>query len=829
MERQVLGIDFGTSFSSVAVLYQKKITVIEDETGSAYIPSVVCFRDKEKVGITADHFKKRYPTNTVYEIKRVVGCRYDDEVVRRQMAIWPFKVVEGRDHRVQVELTVNDKTRRYYPEFIISKILKYLVQLAEQKTGEKYSKAIITVPANFNDTQRKCMRVAARFANLDVLRILDEPVAAAVAISIDTNIDNSRVLVYDLGGGTFDFTILEVTINDFCVIATDGDPNLGGADFTNALTNYAIDLIQKDTGINAKEHPRLEVELRSACEIIKQELSSATTAQLDLDLSRFDGEQYTRTITREEFESVIRESIERSVHIVKSCLDTYHIDIATVSGIALVGGSSTIPLIQTELKRVYPSLRVLSGYDARQVVCRGALVQALSIISEENQNAEPIPVPIAPQPVVVEEKDAPPAIEASLQGPINFALQRPSAMFSNAPIPPPPTSIPPPPPSRASFAAPPLPTSIPPVAMRTPVAPVASSAPAALASDAPIQPPIPLSFAQGDEEIHPVVSVVSGRPSIPPPPIPSPADSQPGSPLVIPVPSIPSPPASPLVAPLEVPPIPALENPSVIETSNGERDFSRIKIRSTTPLDLGIRVKGNQMSVIIPRNSPLPVEKSRYYKTNKDHPECLRCCIYQGNNSNVKYNSKIGIVNAYDLPVYEGVQNEIRVCFTIDIGGELHVHANLVGCEAEVKVEMLESVVLKKNEIETILEEETRTEQEILEEKKDELCSAIEFQIQDLESRDGGHFSALIAKEQEWLSNNRDTASVDDLMECLNRLRVWRVCWIRVQETGHGTHSFRWLENAFAMCIMSSRSWSRTLFSFASHTISRLFFGFCRF
>ena len=329
-----MGIDFGTSFSSVAVLYQKKITVIEDETGSAYIPSVVCFRDKEKVGITADHFKKRYPTNTVYEIKRVVGCRYDDEVVRRQMAIWPFKVVEGRDHRVQVELTVNDKTRRYYPEFIISKILKYLVQLAEQKTGEKYSKAIITVPANFNDTQRKCMRVAARFANLDVLRILDEPVAAAVAISIDTNIDNSRVLVYDLGGGTFDFTILEVTINDFCVIATDGDPNLGGADFTNALTNYAIDLIQKDTGINAKEHPRLEVELRSACEIIKQELSSATTAQLDLDLSRFDGEQYTRTITREEFESVIRESIERSVHIVKSCLDTYHIDIATVSGIA---------------------------------------------------------------------------------------------------------------------------------------------------------------------------------------------------------------------------------------------------------------------------------------------------------------------------------------------------------------------------------------------------------------------------------------------------------------------------------------------------------------
>ena len=134
-----------------------------------------------------------------------------------------------------------------------------------------------------------------------------------------------------------------------------------------------------------------------------------------------------------------------------------------------------------------------------------------------------------------------------------------------------------------------------------------------------------------------------------------------------------------------------------------------------------------------------------------------------------------------------------------------------------------------KDHIEPLASDVLASLERFLKEKKDELCSAIEFQIQDLESRDGGHFSALIAKEQEWLSNNRDTASVDDLMECLNRLRVWRVCWIRVQETGHGTHSFRGLEDAFAMCIMSSRSWSRTLFSFASHTISRLFFGFCRF
>lgn len=794
MERQVLGIDFGTSFSSVAVLFQKKITVIEDETGNTFIPSVVYLNDKEKVGIAADHFRKKYPMNTVYEIKRVVGCRFDDEVVRRQMAIWPFKVVEGRDHRVQVELNVNGKIRCFYPEFLISKILKYLVQLAEQKTGETYSKVIITVPANFNDTQRKCMRVAARFANLEVLRILDEPVAAAVSISIDTNIDNSRLLVYDLGGGTFDFTILEVAVNDFRVIATDGDPNLGGADFTNALTNYAMQLLLKDTGINVKDHPRLEIELRSACENIKQELSSATTAQLELDLSRFNGGQYTQKITREEFEKVIRSSILRSINIVKSCLDTYHVDIATVSGIALVGGSSTIPLIQTELSRMYPTLRILKGYDARQVVCRGALVQALSIISEENNNTEPIPVQIAPRPVVVERATAPspyvPPIPPPPPPTSRFNAQPPPPPTSRFNAPPPPSSNPPmsympalpPLPSDISPLLPempPLPSDIPPPPPEIPTLSEIPPPPPEMPTLSEIPPP-PLSDITGTSTSHIPVIPVDGTPYNRSFPVPVNSDDPdyevfPDVSLDNGLPSIPPPPDLPAIS--VVPSIPPPNSPqSISPQDSNQRDFSMIKIRSTSPLDLGIRLKGNEMSVIIPRNSPLPVEKAKYYKTNKDHPECLRCCIYQGNHKNVKFNSKIGVVCAYDLPVYEGVQNEIRVCFTIDTEGELHVRANLVGCEAEVKIEMLESVVLKRNEIDTILEEEVRTEQEILQEKKDELIAAIEFQLEELEARDKGYYSTLIATEQEWLDNNRDTASVNDLMKCMDRLKVWFVC-----------------------------------------------------
>ena len=178
------------------------------------------------------------------------------------------------------------------------------------------------------------------------------------------------------------------------------------------------------------------------------------------------------------------------------------------------------------------------------------------------------------------------------------------------------------------------------------------------------------------------------------------------------------------------------------------------------------------MSVIIPRNSPLPITKSKPYKANREHPECVRCCIYQGNSKDVAFNSKIGIVHAYDLPVYEGVRNEIMVTFTIDEGGELSVNATLMGCQAEVKIEMLDSVVLPNKEIETILEEDLRDQEEIEQSVKDELFGAIDLRMQELETRDDDASAALMEREQEWLNNNRNTASIDEIRNCLNRLSV---------------------------------------------------------
>ena len=728
MSNCVLGIDFGTSFSSVAVLFNREIMVVHDEIGSTFIPSVVCFREKEKVGATAEHFKKKYPKNTIYEIKRIVGCRYDDAIVSRMQKIWPFSVVEGMEHRVQVEFYVNDKRRRYYPEYVISKILKYLVELAENVTGEKYKKAVITVPANFNDTQRKCIRVAARFANLEVLRIMDEPVAAAVAISIQTNIDNSRVLVYDLGGGTFDFTILEVTINDFRVLATDGDPCLGGADFTNALMGIAQRKILLDEKIDSNEFPRLEVELRNTCEVIKQELTSLEQTQMELDLSRYGGSpDYKLVINRAEFENAIKDQVNRSVDIVENCMNTYNVHITSVSGIALVGGSSCIPLIRKELSKRFPTLRFLDGYDSREVVCRGALVQALSLID-------------APDPLPTHQTSSQPSTSSPPMSP----SQIPSVSKS-LPVPPP------------------IPQLVPQGVSAISSSSISSKSTADLPKldrggvDHP-------SLVRPSESLKPEYVEEPSRQSSSSSNTPvsvSPSLVQPSTQVVFPQPIS-------IVDPNQSTPNSSLKPE---ESSSIMRSFGQVKIHPTTPLDLGIRVRGKYMSVIIPRNTPLPTSQTKTYQTNEDHPDCVRCVIYQGNDDLVANNVKIGIIKAKDIPVYENVRSLITVTFMIDINGVFSVSAKVVGSDLPVTVEMLDSVLLTDNMIDSIIAEDNREKEEIIQVMRGDLISEIDLRLQEMENSDDYRTIALVAREQEWLEKNKDSATVDDLQKCLDRLK----------------------------------------------------------
>ena len=731
MSNSVLGIDFGTSFSSVAILFKGDIKVVHDENGSTYIPSVVCFREKERVGAAAEHFKKKYPKNTIYEIKRIVGCRYDDAIVSRMQKIWPFSVVEGMEHRVQVEFYVNDKRRRYYPEYVISKVLKYLVGLAENVSGEKYTKAVITVPANFNDTQRKCIRVAARFANLEVLRIMDEPVAAAVAISVQTNIDNSRVLVYDLGGGTFDFTILEVTVNDYRVKATDGDPCLGGADFTNALIALSRQKIIQDEGVDSSENPRLEVELRSVCEAIKQELTSLEQAQMEIDLSRYGGSMcYTLTISRSEFEGVIEGQIKRSVDIVENCMKTYDVDISSVSGIALVGGSSCIPLIRKELNERFPTLRILSGFDPREVVCRGALVQALSLIDEPELSTSPSPAVVTPKSTLS-------------SNPGNSASSNPVSMVETPSIVRPSLYL-----RQQSGLTQPEESG--------PASPSTISTPQSVSPASPsLTSPQRLSLSSSKRLSN--SSLLEVKPiSLQPVPLNQP--KRPSTPSLSPAPY-----SSPSLAPSLAPaPAPA---------SAPAHDFGKVHIHPTTPLDLGIRVQGKYMSVIIPRNTPLPTSMSKTYQTNEEHPDCVHCCMYQGNHELVANDVKIGIIKAKDIPVYPNVRSLISITFSIDINGVFSVSASVVGSEMPVTIEMLDSVLLTDKMIDNIIDEDNREKQEILKEIREDLISEIDLRLQDLENSDNYRTIALVAREREWLKDNMYTGSVEELQQCLDRLK----------------------------------------------------------
>ena len=655
MSGSVIGIDFGTSFSSAAVYFNGQIKVIQDERGSTFIPSVVCFREKEKVGAAADILRTRFPMNTIYEIKRVVGCRYDDPVVQSLRERWKFELVEGIGHRVKVRFYVNDKKREYHPEYIISKILQYIVQLAEKATNDKYTKAVITVPANFNDTQRKCIRNAASFVNLEVLRIMDEPVAAAVAISIQTNIDNSCVLVYDMGGGTFDISILEVTVNDYRVVATDGDPCLGGADFTNALLDIARQKILADQGIDTRNNARLEIELRSICENIKIELSAMTCTRMELDLSRYQGDsEYVLVITREEFENAIRESIIRSVEIVRRCMETYNVSIDRVSGIALVGGSSSIPLIRTELHNVFPTLRVLEGFDPREVVCRGALVQALNLCDE------PIPTVVTP------------AINTDYNGSV-YGISDAESVHQSVPA-----------------------------GERFSESFQLQSLPRRTTDVDGLQP-----LTQESQKV-------------------------------------------------EVP----------------DHPYKTLTIHPTTPLDLGIRLKGMYMDVIIKRNEPLPVTRTKTYVANKEHPDYVRCVIYQGNNNLVANNVKIGVIKAQSTLVSPNACNMITITFAIDVNGAFSASAMLVGDKnAPVEIEMTDSVVLTPEMIKRINDENLEEQRQERLEKMESLKSQIDMYLTQLEEENDEDVMQVVEEKRAWLENGGDSLSISDLENCLDMLR----------------------------------------------------------
>ncbi|TGO36525.1 hypothetical protein BHYA_0122g00180 [Botrytis hyacinthi] len=379
-----IGIDLGTTYSCVAVYEGTNVEIIANEQGSFTTPSFVSFTDKERlIGESAKNNAAMNPKNTIFDIKRLIGRRFDDPHTTKDIQSWPFTVVDKDGSPfVQVEYLGEEKT------FSPQEISSMMKEIAEVKLGKKVEKAVITVPAYFNDNQRQATKDAGAIAGLNVLRIINEPTAAAIAYGLGAGKSNKErnVLIYDLGGGTFDVSLLNIQGGVFTVKATAGDTHLGGQDFdTNLLDHFKKEFTRK-TKKDLSNDPRALRRLRTACERAKRTLSNGASTNVEID-SLFDGEDFNAQITRARFEDLNAKAFSGTLDPVGQVLKDANIDKSKVDEIVLVGGSTRIPKIQKLLSEFFDNKKLEKSINPDEAVAYGAAVQA-GILSGKATSAE---------------------------------------------------------------------------------------------------------------------------------------------------------------------------------------------------------------------------------------------------------------------------------------------------------------------------------------------------------------------------------------------------------------------------------------------------------
>ncbi|KAF9875786.1 hypothetical protein CkaCkLH20_06718 [Colletotrichum karsti] len=383
-----IGIDLGTTYSCVATYEGTNVEIIANEQGSFTTPSFVSFTDKERlIGEAAKNQAAMNPINTVFDVKRLIGRRFDDPTVKKDMESWPFKVVDDNGSpKVSVEYLGETKT--FSPQEISSMVLLKMKEIAETKIGKKVEKAVITVPAYFNDNQRQATKDAGAIAGLNVLRIINEPTAAAIAYGLGAGKSGKErnVLIYDLGGGTFDVSLLNIQGGVFTVKATAGDTHLGGQDFDTNLLEHCKKDFQRKTKKDLSGDPRALRRLRTACERAKRTLSSGAQTTIEID-SLFDGEDFTTQITRARFEELNAKAFNGTIEPVAQVLKDASIEKSAVDEIVLVGGSTRIPRIQKLLSEFFDGKKLEKSINPDEAVAYGAAVQA-GILSGKATSAE---------------------------------------------------------------------------------------------------------------------------------------------------------------------------------------------------------------------------------------------------------------------------------------------------------------------------------------------------------------------------------------------------------------------------------------------------------
>ncbi|KAJ0076037.1 hypothetical protein Patl1_34777 [Pistacia atlantica] len=390
-EGKAIGIDLGTTYSCVGVWQNDRVEIIANDQGNRTTPSYVAFTDTERlIGDAAKNQVAMNPQNTVFDAKRLIGRRFSDPAVQSDMKLWPFKVIPGPGDKPMIVVQYKGEEKQFAPEEISSMVLTKMKEIAEAFLGLNVKNAVITVPAYFNDSQRQATKDAGAISGLNVLRIINEPTAAAIAYGLDKKASRTgekNVLIFDLGGGTFDVSLLTIEEGIFEVKATAGDTHLGGEDFDNRLVNHFVAEFKRKHKKDISGNARALRRLRTACERAKRTLSSTTQTTIEID-SLYEGIDFYSTITRARFEELNMDLFRKCMDPVEKCLRDSKVDKSQVHDIVLVGGSTRIPKVQQLLQDFFNGKELCKSINPDEAVAYGAAVQAAILSGEGNEKVQ---------------------------------------------------------------------------------------------------------------------------------------------------------------------------------------------------------------------------------------------------------------------------------------------------------------------------------------------------------------------------------------------------------------------------------------------------------